>query len=155
MSPHGATNPHGATDPQGATNPHAAMSAPGSANPYGGTSPHDGPPGAAEARGISGTLDLDPTLKGKVASNAVVFLTVREAGFGAGPPIAAKRMAAAFPLRFEIGPGDSMQGAPIPEKSLLEARVDTRTGTPSPRTRPIPRPASTMSRRDRPPSAWC
>jgi tetratricopeptide (TPR) repeat protein len=127
----GQDNPHAGLRAGGAANPHAGMSPHRAPNPHAtatqaAVNPHqDAASPAVEGQEISGTLDLDPALKGKVAANAVVFLTVREAGFGAGPPIAAKRLAAAFPLHFEIGPGDSMQGARIPAKSLVEARIDT------------------------------
>jgi hypothetical protein len=50
---------------------------------------------------------------------------LREAGFGAGPPIAAKRLSAAsFPIPFEITDADSMRGDPLPKEVLLEARAD-------------------------------
>jgi hypothetical protein len=50
---------------------------------------------------------------------------VREAGFGAGPPIAAKRLpVSSFPVAFEIGEADAMMGQPFPDALLVEARLD-------------------------------
>jgi hypothetical protein len=69
-------------------------------------------------------VDLDPGLNGTVSPGAVVFVFVREAGFGAGPPIAAKRLPARFPLAFEIGESDAMMGQPFPDALLVEARLD-------------------------------
>lgn len=71
-------------------------------------------------------MDLDPSLKGQVAPGTVVFVTLREAGFGAGPPFAAKRLlATTFPIPFEISDADSMRGDPLPKEVLLEARADS------------------------------
>ena len=113
----GSGNPHaalGVSAVGGAANPHADLSSQAAPNPH-----------AHGERRVSGVLDLDPALTGQVAPGSVVFLTVREAGFGAGPPIAAKRLpAGSFPLSFEISSADSMQGDTIPGEMLLEARLD-------------------------------
>lgn len=75
---------------------------------------------------VAGTVDLDPSLKGQVAAGTVIFVTLREAGFGAGPPVAAKRLlAGTFPIPFEITDADSMRGEPLPKEVLLEARADS------------------------------
>jgi cytochrome c-type biogenesis protein CcmH len=74
---------------------------------------------------VAGVVDVDASLQGQISPGTVVFVTVREAGFGAGPPFAAKRLTAtAFPVSFEITDADSMRGDPLPKELLLEARVD-------------------------------
>jgi len=94
------------------------------------------PPGAAEASpppstavadgGLAGVIELPAEIAGRVGPNAIVFVTVRESGSTGGPPVAVKRLpASSFPLRFAIGPGDSMMGQPLPKRSRLEARVDS------------------------------
>lgn len=109
-------------------------------------SPHEGvpPPGSSaiannggsdrgaardapsEGRKVSGTLELDPSLVGQIAPGSIVFITLRDASFGAGPPLAAKRIVAgSFPIPFEIGSTDSMRGDPIPDSVLVEARADS------------------------------
>lgn len=85
--------------------------------------------GAAPASGsekkVAGFLELDPSLKGRSFPGAIVFVTLRDGSFGAGPPLAAKRLALApFPMPFEIGSSDSMSGEPLPDDLLIEARVD-------------------------------
>lgn len=87
---------------------------------------------------VSGVLELDPSLEGQVFRGAVVFVTLREGGFGAGPPLAAKRLqAGAFPMRFEIGSADSMTGEALPDDLLVEARIDS-DGDPLTRPRTDP-----------------
>jgi hypothetical protein len=125
----GAGNPHaalGASAAGGAANPHAGLSSQAAPNPHADLSAEAAPnPHAHGERRVAGILDLDPALTGHLAPGSVVFLTVREAGFGAGPPIAAKRLpASTFPLSFEISSADSMQGDTIPGEMLLEARLD-------------------------------
>lgn len=86
--------------------------------------------GAAPAPGgsgkkVAGVLELDPSLAGQSFSGAIVFVTLREGGFGAGPPLAAKRVpAGSFPMPFEIGAADSMTGQTLPDDLLVEARID-------------------------------
>jgi cytochrome c-type biogenesis protein CcmH len=76
--------------------------------------------------GVAGIVELDPALAGQVAPNALLFVTVRAAGTEGGPPVAVKRLpASGFPLRFAIGPADSMMGAELPPKLKIEARVDS------------------------------
>jgi tetratricopeptide (TPR) repeat protein len=79
---------------------------------------------APTGRRVSGTVDIDPLLKSTVAPGAILFVFVREAGFGAGPPVAAKRLPARFPAAFEITEADAMMGQPFPDSLLIEARLD-------------------------------
>jgi tetratricopeptide (TPR) repeat protein len=96
-------------------------------------------PAAAKGKRLAGLVDVDPLLAVEVAPNAIVFITVREAGFGAGPPLAVKRfVAASFPLRFEITAADSMTGEAIPDDVLIEARIDA-DGDPMTRSPTDPR----------------
>ena len=65
-------------------------------------------------------LALDPSLRAQDFAGAVLFVTLREGGFGAGPPLAARKIAvAAFPMRFEIGSADSMTGEELPDDRYL------------------------------------
>lgn len=106
--------------PAGAEDPHAGLGTPGGASAAVPVRPQ-----ASGGRRISGTVDIDPALKGTVSPSAVLFVFIREAGFGAGPPIAAKRLAAsAFPVAFEIGESDAMMGQAFPDALLVEARLD-------------------------------
>jgi hypothetical protein len=87
-------------------------------------SPHPAA-GSAAAAALSGTVDLDASLKGAVGPGTTVFIAVRPAGVSAGPPVAAKRLPAhAFPLRFSITDADSMAGGTLPPKVRIEARAD-------------------------------
>jgi tetratricopeptide (TPR) repeat protein len=93
-----------------------------------GENPHEGvpEPGARAAApaggGVAGTVELDGITP---PASGVVFVTVRPAGAVGGPPIAARRLpATSFPLAFEVGPGDSMMGQPLPDRMRVEARVD-------------------------------
>jgi cytochrome c-type biogenesis protein CcmH len=105
--------------------PHAAIPPPGMASTAGAKPAPAAPPAGGEG-GIEGVIELPPALAGRVRAGAIVFLTVRESGAAGGPPVAVKRMAASsFPLRFAIGPGDSMMGQPLPARARLEARVDS------------------------------
>jgi tetratricopeptide (TPR) repeat protein len=82
-------------------------------------------PAGDAAAALAGVIELPPALASRVGPSAVVFVTVRESGTTGGPPVAVKRLPAAFPLRFAIGPGDSMMGQPLPAHARLEARVDS------------------------------
>jgi tetratricopeptide (TPR) repeat protein len=116
-----------ASAPVGGENPHAGVVS----AEAGGVAPSAEPPLTAPASGasghhVAGVVDLDPSLKGQVAPGTVVFVTLREAGFGAGPPVAAKRIVAStFPISFEISDSDSMRGDALPKEVLLEARADS------------------------------
>ncbi len=115
-----ATADAGAT----AADPHAGVPVNGPA-----AGPAAGPATSAPARAekkVTGVLELDASLSGQKFSGAIVFVTLREGGFGAGPPLAARRIpAASFPMAFEIGSRDSMTGEPLPDDLLVEARVDS------------------------------
>ncbi len=78
---------------------------------------------------LQGVIDVDPKLKSKVESQAVLFIIVRPAG--GGPPIAAKRIARpVFPLAYSLGPEDAMSpDALLSGKVMLSARLD-RDGDP-------------------------
>jgi len=110
-------NPHAGLDPQVGVNPHAGLN-----QQWGGASlvNEKGAPGGAR---VSGLIELDrASSSGK---GGIVFVTVRPAGAQGGPPIAAKKLeGTSFPLAFALGDADSMQGAPIPDHVLLEARLD-------------------------------
>ena len=80
-------------------------------------------PSAAKGRRVSGTIDLDPSLKG-VATGRILFVFAREAGGSGGPPVAVKRLPPVFPASFELSESDSMMGQPFPETLLIEARLD-------------------------------
>jgi tetratricopeptide (TPR) repeat protein len=80
--------------------------------------------GTASGRRISGTVEIDPSLLPGLAPTATLFVFVREAGFGAGPPVAVKRLPPTFPAHFELGEADAMMGQPFPDSLLVEARLD-------------------------------
>jgi hypothetical protein len=81
-----------------------------------------GKPGAAPD--VAGTLALGAAVK-SIPEGTTIYVIARPAGALRGPPIAAARLSAtAFPMRFVIGPENSMTGAPFPDKALLQARVD-------------------------------
>jgi hypothetical protein len=74
---------------------------------------------------VSGVVELDPALVGQVSASGILFVFVREAGFGAGPPAAARRFpVTSFPMGFEIGEEDAMMGQAFPDTLLVEARLD-------------------------------
>jgi tetratricopeptide (TPR) repeat protein len=110
----------------GATDPHAALStsepAPTTAEPVAASPP---PASAARGASVQGTVELDPSLAGSVAPGALVFVSAREAGQSGGPPLAVKRLPAAFPLRFELSEADAMMGGALPKSLRIDARVDS------------------------------
>jgi tetratricopeptide (TPR) repeat protein len=117
----------------GSEDPHAQVAGPGE-----GQGSRTEPTAAGQARSVAGVLELDAAGRAAFRPGAVVFVMLREEGFGAGPPLAARRMIAnEFPLAFEIGAGDSMNGQPIPDGVLVEARLDT-DGDPVTRPRSDP-----------------
>ncbi len=96
--------------------------------------PEVAPPPASEtvpgnsSSGIVVVVDLPRGVT--VPDTAILFVIVREAGFGSGPPIAVKRMpAASFPVTVTISDKDSMSGESLPGLVRLDARVD-RDGDP-------------------------
>jgi tetratricopeptide (TPR) repeat protein len=133
----------GAEDAQAvdAADPHAEVAVGGAAPKGAAAAP------AAGAKKVTGLLELDASLQGERFSGAIVFVTLREGGFGAGPPLAARRIpAGSFPMPFEIGSADSMTGEPLPDDLLVEARIDS-DGDPI--TRP---PSDPYGRADRVPA---
>jgi len=88
-----------------------------------------GKPVPAGGAKLQGVIDVDPKLKSKVESQAVLFIIVRPAG--GGPPIAAKRIARpSFPLAYSLGPEDAMSpDGPFSGKVVVSARLD-RDGDP-------------------------
>lgn len=88
--------------------------------------PEGAPAAEAPAGGahVSGEIDMDPG-RGAAPPGAIVFVTARAVGQEGGPPLAVKRLPAAFPLRFTLGSEDSMMGQELPAELRLEARLDT------------------------------
>ncbi len=90
-----------------------------------------------EGTGVHGTIDLDPALAGRL-QGGILFVMLRPEGFGAGPPLAAKRIpVSSFPVTFDVGPADSMTGETLPDAVLLQARLDS-DGDPTTRDRADP-----------------
>ena len=91
--------------------------------------PASGPAAASSSTGgrsVSGVIDLDASARAALRPGAIVFVMLRDASFGAGPPLAARRLpASSFPLAFEIGQGDAMAGGQVPDEVLVEARLDS------------------------------
>lgn len=116
----------GATMPQGGENPHAQID-------KGAAAPAPQPAAAAATpaapadpqRRLTGVIDLDPAAATRVPAGAVIYLMARPAGEAGGPPVGVVRLAASgFPVRFELGDGNSMSGGPLPDTLRLDARVD-------------------------------
>jgi hypothetical protein len=73
---------------------------------------------------ISGTIELDSSIAGKVALPAIMFVVARGAD-QQGHPVLAKRLdVRSFPVTFTLGPKDSMMGQAPSNRVSLEARVD-------------------------------
>ncbi len=90
-----------------------------------------------EGNGVHGTINLDPALAGRL-EGGILFVMLRPEGFGAGPPLAAKRIpVSSFPVAFDVGPADSMTGEALPDAVLLQARLDS-DGDPTTRDRTDP-----------------
>ena len=108
-----------------------ASVAPGQSDPHQGLPTQgEGTGGApATARGggprVAGTVDLEPSLKSSVAPGGILFVFAREAGAAGGPPVAVKRLPAKFPAAFELTQADSMMGQALPDRLLIEARLDS------------------------------
>lgn len=113
-------------------NPHATVATPGE-----GARPREGSGG----RRVSGVVDLDPSLRSGLSPSAILFVFARPANGGEGPPVAAKRLPANFPVAFELSEADSMMGQPFPDKLLIEARLDS-DGDPT--TRPATDPKARL-----------
>jgi cytochrome c-type biogenesis protein CcmH len=101
----------------GATDPHPGVGMPAQGAPA---------PAARAGRRVSGTVDIDPALRGSLQPGAILFVFARAAGAASeGPPVAVKRLPAVFPAAFELGESDSMMGQPLPDRLLIEARLDS------------------------------
>jgi hypothetical protein len=115
-------------------------------NPHAGLAPQEEtlPRRATADRGVSGIVDIDPSLRGKLPPTGVLFVFARAAGATSeGPPIAVKRLPASFPAAFELSQADSMMGQPLPDQLLIEARLDE-DGDPT--TRPPTDPKARLDR---------
>ena len=118
-----STTEPAAADAGGAADPHAGVLVAGPTTS--GASPAPTAAAGAEKK-VAGILELDASLRGRTFPGATVFVTLRDGGFGAGPPLAARRIpAASFPMPFEIGSRDVMIGEPLPDDLLIEARIDS------------------------------
>jgi cytochrome c-type biogenesis protein CcmH len=118
----------------GAPDPHAGLGTPGEGAPQ-----RSGTTG----RRVSGTVDVDPSLRNKLPPGGVLFVFARAAGVTEGPPVAVKRLPARFPAAFELSEADSMMGQPLPDPLLIEARLDE-DGDPT--TRPPTDPKARLDR---------
>ena len=103
----------------GKSDPHAGLATPGEGS--------SGAPAPARIGGrrVAGTVDIEPSLRSKVAPGAILFVFAREAGAVGGPPVAVKRLPPTFPAAFELTEADSMMGQPFPDPLLIEARLDS------------------------------
>ena len=123
---------------QASTAPAAA-----NANPHAGLdAPVDQVPKSAGSR-VSGTVDLDPSLKNTLSPGAILFVFARAAGATEGPPVAVKRLRPTFPAAFELSEADSMMGQALPDHLLIEARLDS-DGDPT--TRPPTDPKARLDK---------
>jgi cytochrome c-type biogenesis protein CcmH len=112
--------------PAAGEDPHADVPPPGAAPPAAPAGPATAGAGATGGGSVAGVLELAPSVQATLAPGAAVFVTLRAPGAAGGPPLAALRLAAAsFPLAFEIGQAHSMTGGQIPDRVLVEARLDT------------------------------
>jgi cytochrome c-type biogenesis protein CcmH len=75
---------------------------------------------------ISGTITVDPKLKGRIDANAVLFIIARPAGGAGGPPLAVKKIdKPEFPLQYTLGEQNvMMQGMPFTGKISVSVRLD-------------------------------
>jgi cytochrome c-type biogenesis protein CcmH len=112
------------------------------ANPHAGLDTPDPAPRSAGPR-VSGTVDLDPSLKNTISPGAILFVFARAAGATEGPPVAVKRLRATFPAAFELSEADSMMGQALPDRLLIEARLDS-DGDPT--TRPPTDPKARLDK---------
>ena len=80
---------------------------------------------ASSAGEITGKITIDPKLKDKVDSHAVLFIIARSGG-GDGPPAAVKKIERpVFPLTYSIGSENAMmQGVPLSGKLNIIVRLD-------------------------------
>ncbi len=74
---------------------------------------------------ITGKITIDPKLKDKVDSHAVLFIIARTGGEGSPPAAVKKIEQPVFPLTYAIGPENSMmQAAPLSGKVNIFVRLD-------------------------------
>lgn len=80
----------------------------------------------AQTAGIQGIVSIDPKLKAKVDSQAVLFIIARSTKSPSGPPFTVKRVERpVFPVPCSLGPEDVMiSGVPFTGKVILSARLD-------------------------------
>jgi tetratricopeptide (TPR) repeat protein len=113
---------------QGETPVTQASAGAGNPDPHAGLkTPGDGAAtkqSASGGRRVAGTVDVDPSIRGKLPAGGILFVFARPAGGSAGPPLAVKRLPARFPASFELSEADSMMGQPLPDQLLIEARLD-------------------------------
>lgn len=86
--------------------------------------PTQRPPAAGTVATLHGVVEIDPARAGMVREGACVYLALRRVDEPGGVPLATRRLAAAFPVAFEIGLEDSMTGQPLPSEVSLDARLD-------------------------------
>ncbi len=103
----------------GQSDPHKGLAAPGDGT--GGTPA----PARGGGRRVAGSVDIEASLKSAVAPGGILFVFARETGASGGPPVAVKRLPATFPAAFELTEADSMMGEPLPDRLLIEARLDS------------------------------
>lgn len=99
----------------GGPDPHVGLATPGEGAPQ---------RSRTTGRGVSGTVDVDPSLRSNLPPGGVLFVFARAAGVSEGPPVAVKRLPARFPAAFELTEADSMMGQALPDQLLIEARLD-------------------------------
>ena len=99
----------------GAPDPHVGLATPGEGAPQ---------RSRTTGRRVSGSVDVDPSLRSNLPPGGVLFVFARAAGVSGGPPVAVKRLPARFPAAFELSEADSMMGQPLPDRLLIEARLD-------------------------------
>lgn len=83
------------------------------------------PTAAASTATLHGVVEMDPARPaGSIPEGACVYLALRRVDEPGGMPLATRRLAAVFPVPFEIGLEDSMTGQPMPSEVSLDARLD-------------------------------
>lgn len=89
---------------------------------------------AAQPQAPSAVRSADDAITGQVVlgegasfeGSGVLFIIARAKGVTAGPPAAAKRLAAhSFPVAYSISSADAMMGGTLPPEVTLSARLDS------------------------------
>ncbi len=88
-----------------------------------GPADEDGPAEDAGAPRLSGTLVLADGVTAPAAT--AIFVMVRRAASGGGPPVAAVRLEPTLPATFSVTEANMMMGGEWPDEVWLEARLDT------------------------------